>query len=273
MGIGEAPSAMIYRLLALLEGRLSPTQMNVLKRMVEDMQPSLSFVLSPWQQRQVLRACEQCTTLADYMQFTRQWLGVGAVQLLEEIGAVLGYIRLEKPRRICEIGTEDGGTTFLLSQLLPSVELIIGIDLYVQNKPRLQYLRPKNQQLRLLDGPSHTGTMVRRVEKILGGTQLDVLFIDGDHRYEGVKKDFVMYRHLVREGGLILFHDIVQDHGVRYGKITSAFSGGVPTLWKELKQRYPFREFIQDPEQDGMGIGIIRYSSTVPLPDHFSDLS
>ncbi len=36
---------------------------------------------------------------------------------------------------------------------------------------------------------------------------LDVLFIDGDHRYEAVKRDFDEWLPHVRKGGFILFHD------------------------------------------------------------------
>jgi len=44
----------------------------------------------------------------------------------------------------------------------------------------------------------------------LNGEPLDFLFIDGDHTYEGVKRDFEMYSPLVRNGGIIAFHDIVK---------------------------------------------------------------
>ena len=35
-----------------------------------------------------------------------------------------------------------------------------------------------------------------------------LLFIDGDHSYEGVKKDFEMWSPFVVKGGLIAFHDV-----------------------------------------------------------------
>jgi 2-keto-3-deoxy-L-rhamnonate aldolase RhmA len=39
------------------------------------------------------------------------------------------------------------------------------------------------------------------VKEVLGGQPLDYLFIDGDHTYEGVRKDFEMYGPLVRAAG------------------------------------------------------------------------
>jgi hypothetical protein len=41
-----------------------------------------------------------------------------------------------------------------------------------------------------------------------GGWGCRSLFIDGDHTYEGVRRDFEMYSPLVRKGGIIAFHDI-----------------------------------------------------------------
>jgi predicted O-methyltransferase YrrM len=47
--------------------------------------------------------------------------------------------------------------------------------------------------------------------------KLDVLFIDGDHSYEGVKHDLDNYGHLVAPGGRIILHDVLSgyDPGVR----------------------------------------------------------
>jgi predicted O-methyltransferase YrrM len=46
---------------------------------------------------------------------------------------------------------------------------------------------------------------------------LDILFIDGDHTYEGVKADLANYAPLVKSGGRIILHDVVSayDPGVR----------------------------------------------------------
>ena len=86
-----------------------------------------------------------------------------------------------------------------------------------------------------------------------------LFIIDGDHRYEGVRRDFLAYRHFVRPGGIIVFHDIVPDHRARYGVDTMRWTGGVPQLWEQLKQQYPHQEFIGNPLQDGFGIGALEY--------------
>ncbi len=46
---------------------------------------------------------------------------------------------------------------------------------------------------------------------------LDILFVDGDHTYEGTRDDFTNYASLVRSGGLVICHDVCSgyDPGVQ----------------------------------------------------------
>ena len=46
---------------------------------------------------------------------------------------------------------------------------------------------------------------------------LDILFVDGDHTYEGTRDDFTNYAGLVRSGGLVICHDVCSgyDPGVQ----------------------------------------------------------
>lgn len=37
--------------------------------------------------------------------------------------------------------------------------------------------------------------------------KIDVLFIDGDHSYEGIKKDFELYSNILSDNGVIVIHD------------------------------------------------------------------
>ena len=45
------------------------------------------------------------------------------------------------------------------------------------------------------------------VSKILEGRKLDMLFIDGDHTYEGVRDNVRDFRPLIAKGGLLCGHD------------------------------------------------------------------
>lgn len=246
-----------------------PTTRLIARRRLEDAAPSLLFRCNAARRNKVKRALKKCHSVEDYIAFTRRYLGVGSIQRLREIEGALAYLQSEKPRHVCEIGTEFGGTNLLLGHALSGVELLFGVDLYVKHAPHLRALKPQNQELHLVNGSSYAPQTINRVAKHLNGRQLDVLFIDGDHNYEGVKQDFLGYRQFVRDGGLILFHDIVPDRKARFGEETTSWAGGVPLLWHRLKEFYPHREFVEDSQQDGLGIGVLRYSAGVKLPEEF----
>ena len=48
----------------------------------------------------------------------------------------------------------------------------------------------------------------------LADVQVDFLFIDGDHRYEGLKSDWEAWRDLVAPGAIVGLHDTI---GGRFG--------------------------------------------------------
>ncbi|MGH9198837.1 MAG: class I SAM-dependent methyltransferase, partial [Acidimicrobiia bacterium] len=193
----------------------------------------------------------------------------GANQMKEEFIGFLALVEETRPRWICEIGTGHGGTTFLLSRSAPDAN-IVGIDIKVRNESKLQQSREAGQRLYMIEGSSFDPRTVHMVEQILNGQMLDVLFIDGDHSSRGVSNDFLSYRHLVRDGGLIGFHDIQPDGRPRDAPDRpngrNLYSGGVPELWQALKEVYPGQEFVASPGQLGYGIGVIRYSPSLSIP-------
>ena len=225
---------------------------------------SATFHVSKIGSRTSYQAFTACQTPEDYFDFASGQFP--ANQNKQEIVAFLSFAAADEPQNVCEIGTYYGGTTFLLSQALPSVNLMIGIDLYVRNSSQLHYFSRPNQKMDLINGSSCAPSITDKVSQTLGGRTLDVLFIDGDHEYEGVKQDFLTYRHFVRENGIIAFHDIVPDHQTRHGAKTGNWVGEVPRFWSKVKSLYPSHEFIADSDQDGRGIGAIRYSTATPLP-------
>jgi cephalosporin hydroxylase len=161
---------------------------------------------------------------------------------------------------ICEIGAASGGTLCALCHAATDSAIVISVDVdfteaRLKALPRLG--RP-GQTVACVAGDSHQPAVYSHVSSLLGGRLLDLLFIDGDHSYSGVKTDFEMYRRLVRAGGLIGFHDIVPDFRTRFGTPTFADSGGVPTFWQELKRQYrDTQEIVESADQDGYGIGLL----------------
>jgi hypothetical protein len=57
----------------------------------------------------------------------------------------------------------------------------------------------------------------------------DYIYLDGDHSYEGVKRDYLLSWPRLRSGGLMLFHDIVPK------RMPSQPPYGVWKFWRELQ--------------------------------------
>lgn len=196
--------------------------------------------------------------------FAHDNLGIG--QVPDEVQRFHAFLRDRSPRVVCEIGTYSGGHFYLLSRSLPTVTTLIGLDLRVRNRALLRRLAPSNLDVHLIDGDSRSTPVRSAVDGALGGHQLDVLFIDGDHTYDGIRSDYLNYRDLVRDGGVIAFHDIVDDHLTRFGRKTKAWTGDVPVFWRRIKPHAETFEFVADPEQDGFGIGALIHSTAKPIP-------
>jgi predicted O-methyltransferase YrrM len=185
-----------------------------------------------------------------------------AGQRENEISHFLELAGANAPKVIGEIGSARGGNLLLFSQILPAEGRLISIELMDDRVRRATYRRlvgPKTNLI-CITGDSHQEATRDRVRRALGADLFDVLFIDGDHSYEGVSADFLMYAPCVRPGGIIGFHDIVADVFQRYGRPTPSATGGVWRFWREIKARHPEHwEFVDDAEQDGFGIGAIRW--------------
>jgi len=200
-----------------------------------------------------------CRSLDEQVDLVRGHQIFGAIQQRSEISGLLEILRQNPPKYVCEIGTATGGTLFLLTQVCRPDALLLSVDLGLSFERCLVHARfaSRGQKIVSVRGDSSAPETLGRVRSLLRGHPLDLLFIDGDHSYEGVQADFLNYSPLVRPGGLIVLHDIVPDFGTRYGKSTGHYTGGVPVFWEEIKPQLRTSEFIEDPGQDGFGIGIV----------------
>lgn len=185
---------------------------------------------------------------------------IPSAQIQSEILALIDFLNEKSPSSFLEIGLSSGGTHFLIRYLCPTIKKSIGIDIDTQNTHIVDALTSTPSHY-YINGRSDDQKTINTVSSLLTSNSLDVLFIDGDHSYEGVKSDFEQYRHFVKDGGIIVFHDIVLDHNQRWGKITDKYSGGVPKFFEEVAAQYISHKFINEPNQDGFGIGLIIYHS------------
>lgn len=104
------------------------------------------------------------------------------------------------------------------------------------------------KQIMVLHANSQKPRTQTKVRDLIEGKSIDFLFIDGDHSYEGVSRDYELYSSLVAPGGIIAFHDILLP------------TSGVPRLWDEIKSSYRHREIVspapKNPDKP-LGIGIL----------------
>ena len=177
-------------------------------------------------------------------------------QVRHEIEELFRIVKDLDPQVVCEIGTDLGGTFYLWSKTRESEGLFISIDLprlYRKSLNRfLHSFFTKRQKVFFMRENSHSRKCLSKVQKLLGGKKIDFLFIDGDHSYAGVEQDFLFYAPLVRKGGIIAFHDIMEDH--LPGNVCD-----VDKFWERMKKIYQHREIVADRKQIGAGIGVLYY--------------
>jgi predicted O-methyltransferase YrrM len=179
-------------------------------------------------------------------------------QVRNEFLELLKIFKEKSPEVVVEIGTAKGGTLFCFSKLAPQNATIISVDLpdgnfgggYPKSKiPLYQSFKKNGQKMFLLREDSHSEKTVQKLKEILNGKKVDFLFIDADHTYEGVKRDFELYSLLMAKNGIISFHDIAPIPGV-----SRTF---VNAFWNEIKINYKYKELIENKDQGWAGIGVL----------------
>jgi len=77
--------------------------------------------------------------------------------------------------------------------------------------------------------------------------QIDLLFIDGDHTYEGVKRDWELFNPHVRPFGIVVFHDTAWELPPFCDRDYARADMGVPRFVDELRrQGYPVLTINKD---------------------------
>jgi predicted O-methyltransferase YrrM len=180
----------------------------------------------------------------------------GPLQEAAELAEFATIVRKIGSAATLEIGTDAGGTFFVLCQVSAPNATVISVDLpggqisgtppSVYREYLIRHMKRPKQSFRRIIGDSHSPETLARVQSALGTKRLGVLFIDADHSYEGVKLDFEMYSPLVGSGGVVGFHDIVGDP-----------ADSVTKFWDGIKQSYRHQEIIADGNQDWAGIGVL----------------
>lgn len=201
------------------------------------------------------------------------------------------------PPNILEIGTKYGGTFYIWNKILdalrdevsgmePMVQVDRGMCISIdfgdggrhggiseqEMDKRDLWFEERFDNVYFIRGDSHSASTRTKFTKLFDivvvkplpeiiGKCIDVLFIDGDHTYEGVKQDFLDYEPFCKKESIICFHDINDSPRHRERNVF------VSEFWKELKENenggvteyngnyYKVMEF--NAGQDWAGIGIL----------------
>ena len=182
-------------------------------------------------------------------------------QKKSEILPFLSLLARNPPHYLCEIGSSFGGTLFMLARVCAPDATLISVDSGLRTVRSMihRQMGLHRQRIVCISGDSQSPLTVQRVASVLGKNQLDCLLIDGDHSLAAVTADFANYSPLVRDEGTIALHDIVADHQTSYGINGRGWSGDVHKFWQQTRSRFRSEEFIETPDQDGYGLGVIHW--------------
>ncbi len=123
--------------------------------------------------------------------------------------------QLKKNADILEIGTFKGQTAIFIAKIRKDIN-IITIDNHVGIPEEGFYSSKEEVDLSIkYNGLSSqiTHHMISS-QAFFPKKKFDLIFIDGDHSYEGVKFDFEKFKQYLKEDGTIIIHDCKYIPGV-----------------------------------------------------------
>jgi predicted O-methyltransferase YrrM len=170
--------------------------------------------------------------------------GLSLQQNPDEFAALCVYLGETAPHRTyVEIGSASGGACLFLSERV-GFERVLSIDdgRHPRASEQARNLGRIRNCSRLL-ADSHAQLAQTFLESHV--TDLDIAFIDGDHRFPGVMQDVRLLLPFCHNGTLIVFHDTVA-------------SGDVERAWLECIRRQliePVAEYVGAVRPLGIGIG------------------
>jgi cephalosporin hydroxylase len=137
-------------------------------------------------------------------------------------------------RSYLEIGCRFGGTFIVTTEYLNRLNVLAGLDPIesvaidiIQSPMLLEYLINHNKKAQFLQLDSGSLEFQEFILSRRQSKPFDLVFIDGDHTYEAVIRDYESVKDMAR---VLVFHDIV-----------SVACPGVVRLWREI-QSSPYYE-------------------------------
>jgi predicted O-methyltransferase YrrM len=148
-----------------------------------------------------------------------------------DVVMLLKIIVCTKPKKLMEVGSFRGYTALYMAQHISPDAKIVTIDRYPDHGEA--YLNtPYASMIERRVGETNPEMFQQDVPG-----SYDLIFIDADHSYSGVKNDTELILPLVSQNGFILWHDYA-NWGYFDGK------NGVPEYLKELSEELPIAHII-----------------------------
>ncbi|WP_247996552.1 class I SAM-dependent methyltransferase [Brucella tritici] len=186
---------------------------------------------------------------------------------LEHSPFIFWLIDILRPSRLVELGTHNGFSFLSQCQVAKSIDCdatIYAIDTWKGDEHAGFYDAEvyDNLEVEVRINYPRIGRLIKSTfaaaRSQFNNGSVDLLHIDGRHRYEDVKEDFDTWVGTLSDRGVVLFHDTC----VRRDDF------GVYRFWSEISQKYPSFEFYH-----GNGLGILIIGNRAPgiLTDLCSD--
>ena len=140
-----------------------------------------------------------------------------------ELNAICGILRDKQPKNIFEIGTFDGSSARFLAERFPEAT-IFTLDLPPEETPSLPFFTDDLKTIRIgrERGIGNLCKDMPNVMQLYGDSRtfdfspyygkMDAVLIDGCHFYGYVEKDTENARKMIRNGGVIFWHDFDLIH-------------------------------------------------------------
>lgn len=156
--------------------------------------------------------------------------GLELHQVPEEYVEYLTFIKNKNFISYMNIGIGNGGSFIIESYIQPNLKRAVAVD--NTSYGRLTNKEHINQRINWLKNNSSISidfyNMSSKEYFDKYNEKFDIIFIDGDHSYNGVKLDFDNCVNRINDGGFIVFHDI-------NAKARNTCCPGVVRLWNEIK--------------------------------------
>jgi len=123
-----------------------------------------------------------------------------------EVGYFLAsLIRLTKATTVLEVGVFEGYTTVEMIKALPKNGYYVGIDIkdLIETENKQEFIK-ESKSGKVID--LIIGNSITEMPK-LTKNHFDLIFIDGDHSFDHVLKEFKIAETLITRTGIIAFHD------------------------------------------------------------------